>query len=33
MGLIGFDDAYLAEIQPDGSWSEVPIGSRIVVDD
>ena len=32
-GPIGFDDAYLAEIQPDGSWGEVPIESRIVLDE
>jgi len=32
-GLVGLDNAYLAEIQADGSWSQVPIASRIVVDD
>lgn len=29
LGLIGFDGAYLTEIQPDGSWSEVAIADRI----
>lgn len=32
-GPVGFDDAYLAEIQPDGTWSQVPIHSRIVIDE
>lgn len=32
-GPLGFDDAYLAEIQPDGRWAEVAIPSRIIVDD
>lgn len=32
-GPIGFQDAYLAEIQPDGSWKRAAIESRIVVDD
>ncbi|HYD23450.1 MAG TPA: hypothetical protein VEB68_01535 [Croceibacterium sp.] len=32
-GPVGFKDAYLAEIQADGSWAEVPAASRIVVDD
>jgi len=33
MGPVGFDRAYLAEIQPDGSWLEVPINERIRIDD
>ncbi len=33
MGPIGFRDAYLTEIQSDGSWKEVGIPSRFVVDD
>ena len=32
-GPVGFKDAYLAEIQPDGRWKQVAIESRIVVDD
>lgn len=32
-GPIGFEDAFLAEIQPDGRWQEVPIASRIIVDE
>ena len=32
-GAVGFDDAYLAEIQSDGSWLEVPIASRIALDE
>jgi hypothetical protein len=31
MGPVGFNDAYLTEIQPDGSWKEVPVASRLVV--
>jgi hypothetical protein len=31
LGPVGFDDAYLTEIQPDGSWRQVPIESRLVV--
>jgi hypothetical protein len=33
LGSIGFDRAYLTEIQPDGSWSQVPISSRFAVHD
>jgi hypothetical protein len=29
MGQVGFEHAYLAEIQPDGSWREVPIASHL----
>lgn len=32
-GQVGFDDAFLTEIQPDGRWQQVPIRSRILVDD
>ncbi len=32
-GPVGFQDAYLAEIQPDGAWAEVAIPSRITVDE
>lgn len=32
MGRVGFRDAYLTEIQPDGSWKQVDIASRIIVD-
>ncbi len=32
MGPVGFEDAYLTEIQPDGRWQQVDIGSRIRVD-
>lgn len=32
-GPIGFQDAYLTEIQPDGSWREVEIGERLSVHD
>jgi hypothetical protein len=28
LGPVGFDEAFLTEIQPDGSWLEVPISSR-----
>ena len=31
MGPVGFDDAYLTEIQADGSWREVPIAERLIV--
>jgi hypothetical protein len=31
LGPVGFDDAYLTEIQPDGSWRQVPIESRLVM--
>jgi len=31
MGPVGFDDAYLTEIQVDGSWKEVPVTSRLFV--
>lgn len=32
-GAISFEEAYLTEIQPDGSWKQVSVESRIVVDD
>ena len=28
LGEVGFDGAYLTEIQPDGRWQQVAIGSR-----
>jgi hypothetical protein len=31
LGRLGFDGAYLTEIQPDGTWREVPIASRLEV--
>lgn len=31
MGPIGFEGAYLTEIQPDGRWQQVPVASRLVV--
>lgn len=31
LGPIGFKDAYLTEIQPDGGWRQVAIGSHVVV--
>lgn len=31
MGPVGFANAYLAEIQPDGQWNEIPISSRLVL--
>jgi hypothetical protein len=31
MGSVGFDGAYLTEIQHDGTWREVPIGARLEV--
>lgn len=32
MGPVGFENAYLTEIQPDGNWKQVQISSRITVD-
>ena len=32
MGPVGFRDAYLTEIQPNGGWKRVPINKRILVD-
>lgn len=31
LGQIGFERAYLTEIQPDGSWREVAISERLLV--
>lgn len=31
LGPVGFTGAYLAEIQPNGDWREVPIPSRLVL--
>ncbi len=31
LGPVGFDRAFLTEIQPDGSWREVPIASRLSI--
>jgi len=31
LGPVGFKDAYLTEIQPDGRWRQVAIESRLVV--
>ena len=31
LGPVGFDQAYLTEIQPDGDWQQLAISSRIVV--
>lgn len=31
LGRVGFEGAYLTEIQPDGTWREVPIASRLEV--
>jgi hypothetical protein len=31
LGPVGFKDAYLTEIQPDGRWQEVAIPSRLVL--
>ncbi len=31
MGPVGFQDAYLTEIQADGSWRQVSIDSRLQV--
>jgi hypothetical protein len=33
MGPVGFRDAYLTEIQPDGAWQQVSISERIIVDE
>jgi hypothetical protein len=33
MGPVGFRNAYLTEIQPDGSWQQVAITERIIVDE
>ena len=32
-GPVGFERAYLTEIQADGSWQQVPISERFSVDD
>jgi hypothetical protein len=32
LGPLGFNDAYLTEIQPDGCWREVSIAERLVVE-
>lgn len=32
-GPIGFKRAYLTEIQPDGTWKQVPINERLSVDE
>ena len=31
LGSVGFDGAYLTEIQADGSWKEVAIASRLTL--
>jgi hypothetical protein len=31
LGPVGFQDAYLTEIQADGNWRQVPIEGRLVV--
>ena len=31
LGPVGFEEAYLTEIQPNGRWKEVPIPSRLVL--
>jgi hypothetical protein len=31
LGPVGFADAYLAEIQPNGRWNEVSISSRLAL--
>jgi hypothetical protein len=31
LGQVGFAEAYLAEIQPNGSWQEVSISSRLAL--
>jgi hypothetical protein len=31
LGPVGFDDAFLTEIQPDGRWEQVAIESRLVL--
>jgi hypothetical protein len=33
IGPVGFDRAYLTEVQPDGKWKEVSINSRFALDD
>ena len=33
MGPVGFDRAYLTEIQPDGGWRQVAINERLLVHD
>lgn len=33
MGPVGFREAYLTEIQPGGTWKQVDIASRIIVDE
>jgi hypothetical protein len=33
LGVVGFDQAYLTEIQADGSWRQVAIDERLVIDD
>jgi hypothetical protein len=30
LGPVGFDGAYLAEVQLDGNWREVPVSSRLI---
>ena len=32
LGAVGFANAFLAEIQPDGAWREVAISSRLVIE-
>jgi hypothetical protein len=32
LGPVGFGRAYLTEIQPDGSWKQVPIAKRFMID-
>lgn len=32
LGPVGFTDAYLTEIQPDGRWKQVSISSRLVLE-
>ena len=32
LGPVGFDGAYLTEIQADGAWRQVSIGSRLVLE-
>lgn len=33
LGPIGFEGAYLTEIQSDGEWKQIPICDRIIVND
>jgi proteasome lid subunit RPN8/RPN11 len=33
LGAVGFDRAYLTEIQPDGGWRQVPASERFAVHD